>query len=501
MQDEHWFAVPGWTVAREGIPRMPYVPVEDKASVFYHAQHVLFALPPAFFYLQGPFFAVLEATYTTARWPSWVAGMIVLWVLERILARLGVTFKIRLPILAICGLSRPFFFAWTNSRPDMLCAACGITAMYFGLRYWQSPTWSLAALAGLFVGLGLFSHPFAIVFVFQFSFLVLVLAKPPQVTPRPTGATKIFGWNPGVWSSRLIALCLAGTCAAIALALWIPLILVDSEVFWIQFSNNVLSRSGPGLHHRIVWPGSSIAHQSNMFYLRNGAIQSTLCVCMLAAGAWMLVRRRRQQEVYASALMLVGVYFHIVSVGFHVLMDYWCYTWCWIMIVLALTLQSLSDAVERLTWQRGVVPGIVCIILLFLVPGSGVRATWTYATRSHELAYNRSAFCQHVMSRLPVDAKLLVASDYVFEFEASGRNCVIAYKLERYLDASDLDFDYWVASRSNSLEQLPQSIGCQKLWSQGDWNDSLSCYVDVYAPPKDRTDHVPWPRNTARAAE
>lgn len=68
-QDEHLFAVPGWTVAREGVPRIPYVPGRDPASVFYRADEALFALPPAYFYWQAPFFLVLPAGYGTARLP------------------------------------------------------------------------------------------------------------------------------------------------------------------------------------------------------------------------------------------------------------------------------------------------------------------------------------------------------------------------------------------------------------------------------------------------
>jgi len=46
-QDEEWFAVPGYTVAQEGVPRLPFVPSRDRQCVFYRADDAVFALPPA----------------------------------------------------------------------------------------------------------------------------------------------------------------------------------------------------------------------------------------------------------------------------------------------------------------------------------------------------------------------------------------------------------------------------------------------------------------------
>ena len=69
-QDECWFAVPGETVAREGIPRIPYVVARNPEAVFYRADEALFALPPALHYVQAPFFLVFSPGYATGRLPS-----------------------------------------------------------------------------------------------------------------------------------------------------------------------------------------------------------------------------------------------------------------------------------------------------------------------------------------------------------------------------------------------------------------------------------------------
>ena len=75
-QDEDWYAIPGFTVAQTGIPRVPYAPCRSLKSCFYKVDEALLALPPAYFYWQAPFYWLLPAGYGTARLASAVAGMI-----------------------------------------------------------------------------------------------------------------------------------------------------------------------------------------------------------------------------------------------------------------------------------------------------------------------------------------------------------------------------------------------------------------------------------------
>ncbi len=55
-QDEQFFAVPGYTVWHEGIPRIPYYPARARATFFENVDRCLMALPPGLFYCQAPFF-------------------------------------------------------------------------------------------------------------------------------------------------------------------------------------------------------------------------------------------------------------------------------------------------------------------------------------------------------------------------------------------------------------------------------------------------------------
>ncbi len=82
--DEDWFAIPGWTVAQEGVPRVPYAPERHPESVFYWADVALYALPPAYFYWQAPLHWLLPPGCGTSRLASAIAGVVALLIVARL---------------------------------------------------------------------------------------------------------------------------------------------------------------------------------------------------------------------------------------------------------------------------------------------------------------------------------------------------------------------------------------------------------------------------------
>ena len=122
-QDEDYFAVPGWTILREGVPRIPYVPSRDLEGVFYKADEALLALPPLYFYWQACVYAVVGPGYAQARLASAIAGAVAI-VLVYFLGR---SFQLAEPAAlwgaGLYSMSRLFFFPATTARPDMLCSA------------------------------------------------------------------------------------------------------------------------------------------------------------------------------------------------------------------------------------------------------------------------------------------------------------------------------------------------------------------------------------------
>ena len=372
-------------------------------------------------------------------------------------------------------MSRCFFFAWWNTRPDMLCSFFGLAALYYGLRFLDSPTKRLAFVVGLFVGLALLSHPFAIVFVIQVTGILLLCRTLP-------------------WQQRCVCLVITGTTAAAVLSLWIPLILIDTDAFRVQFTNNVLSRTGPGLASRLLWPWSSLGFQIDRFLERAGAIQVVICGIAIIVSLATLLLRPGVQTRRAVVIGLSALYLHLACVGSHGMTDYWCYTWSWVVVLLAVGAQCVGERIDNVVVRRSVLLAVLSVVLMSLIPGSGIRTFWVYLTKSDGFQYNRREFCRQVNDRLPADARLLVAADYVFEFEVLGRKPINAFTHRVYHDVSDIEFDYLVASRQNIRDGMPKELGCNKLWNLGIRDDSLSCYVEVYERADIGNTKAAWPR-------
>ena len=162
-QDEEFYGVPGIMVRREGIPRIPYMPSRDPNSIGYQADVALFTLPPLGFYFQGLIHLIFGDGLGQARLASTVAGLASVG----LVAVLGVFWlEDRLGALLAAGVylfCRPFQFAATTARPDMLAAALGLGAVVCGEFFVRKRERRWAAAAGFLVGLSLLSHPFGVV--------------------------------------------------------------------------------------------------------------------------------------------------------------------------------------------------------------------------------------------------------------------------------------------------------------------------------------------------
>ena len=490
-QDEQWFTVPGWTVACEGVPRIPYAPVEQNpASVFEGAHRTLYALPPAYFYLQAVFFLLLPAGYGTARLASWVSGSGLLILLYVLMRQLRIRPAIALLSVFVCAFSRAFYFPWQDSRPDMLCAMFGVAAINCIVRAIQCDSRKMAAMAGVFTGLGALSHPYALVFAIQIGILQL--------------------WSNLPVRTRILNCAVSGLTTLAAMTLWVPLILVDANSFWSQFSKNVLSRSGPGILSRLLWPWPSVSHHARLVYERAGALQTgviaavlSIAVLLVVQRMWKVRKRSKNDDTNgalvgtATMLLLSAVYLHLASVGMHPAKGYLCYPWAMVMLFVAALVDRFGfDTSAKEVSQRRLKFVVAVFVMLFAacLPGSGLRAAWTFATRNDDANYNRQQFCRNLNERFPPDARLLVSPEFVFEFELLGRRPVNASLMKMYQDVEGIPFDYLISSTQCLDEGVAESLHCELVWTDGDPNDPLACYAEVYVPGLDTLVSREWPR-------
>jgi Dolichyl-phosphate-mannose-protein mannosyltransferase len=147
-QDEQFFAVPGWTVLQEGVPRIPYLPTRNRPSFFENADRCLMAIPPALFYVQAPFFALFPPGYPTARLPSFFGALLILFTSYRMSQLLGANVVTALLGSILLALSRPLLFTGIIARPDLLCILCGLLAIMVLLSNEDWNRWQVIGLTG-----------------------------------------------------------------------------------------------------------------------------------------------------------------------------------------------------------------------------------------------------------------------------------------------------------------------------------------------------------------
>ncbi len=455
-QDEQFFSVPGLTVLREGVPRIPFLPTRRRESFFENADRCLMTLPPAFFYLQAPFFAILPAGYPTARMPS-MFGACVLLVLVYLLARrLGAGSWGSFAACLILALSRPLMFTGMLARPDLWCAICGVCVFYclYGNGEWKR---GLMFRVGVLCGLGALFHPFALVYGIQ------------------SGAASWLA--PGSLKtrcSRFVFLC----CGSIsALALWLPLIIAYPYEFRSQFFSNVLHRAGPGLPSRMLWPMESIKHHWNVLQEYAGPWQCLLLATGLIASIVLWRKRNNEGWEYAGRIVWLwsSIYLTAVVTGVHPTKGYWLYP----VVILIATLGVALDAL--LTQPRSKIVA-VALGLILLFPGSGLKSTWIYLRHAGSTEYYASRFIDRVLADLPQEGVFMCDLGYAFDVYLSGRQTLLCQDRKTYWGDDEVKYDYLLLTWEGGDAGWADQYEAKLLRFEGSTATPQSCYVNIYVP-------------------
>lgn len=466
-QDEDYFAVPGYTILRDGIPRIPYVPSRDRGSVFYGADRQLMALPPLSFYWQAGVYAVCGPSTASARLASALAGTasIVLvyllgrsWLREESAAVWGA---------GLYAFSRVLYFPSLTSRPDALCGLWGLAALWTASRWWESGRRCWLTASGACLGLGLLTHPFAVVYALQI----------------------------GVWSlcrrSSLGGRLLQGTILAAAalglFSLWLPLIARDPDLFWTQFGNNVLHRSGPGLLSRAVAPLTSFQAQAPLFLEHVGPFQIVLLLGGAAAALSGAVSFREGWRPTVLTLTVGGLYLHVVCQGEHPTKNYWVYTlaplYLWAGAALVRWGQSGCRPLRLGRWGPA---GALASAAALLAPGAGLRTVAAHVQHWHDVSYSAPRFTQELLRLVPSDGRQAVDPAYIFDFYRAGRDVVLASNLPLYFDVSAERYDLLVAGPLSLRDGVPAALDALFEQAVGDKHDPFACYAEIYVAPPER---------------
>ncbi len=477
MDEEH-FAVGGWTVANSGIPKNPLSPSRDRKSIFYKADEALFAMPPAFFYWSSPYFLLLPGGYGTARLGSALAGIITVILVAR-LGRAIWDDASGLWAAGLYSLSRFFYFSATTARPDMLCGMFGVAS---ALALWHWKTTRLRrylVAAGVMIGLGGLTHPFALAFAMLAGVWVAVHSRSIKEAVRDVTIT--------------------GAVTALVMGLWLPLILNHMELFQIQFYNNIIHPEERGLVSQLIRPWESLAYHVDLLWSFVGPIQFAMVYGSLLLISLIAFRRGSPSDHGGVWLIVLAVVLLIVCQGKHYANGYWCYGGALLFLAVGRLVMVVSERITAVGLSRTAATGLLAVAsCLLMVPGSGIR-TWVQHIRNWDNPnYDSPRFTAAMIQSIPEQARCTVGDEFVLDFFLAGRKTISSHTRELYFDADKRPYDFLILSRiglSNSLDKDFPGAVLQRV--VGDEDDIFSCYARIYRNPQSTAPQSTAPQSIA----
>jgi 4-amino-4-deoxy-L-arabinose transferase-like glycosyltransferase len=467
-QDEGCYAVPGLTILQSGIPRLPHVPARNPESVYYRADDALFAEPPFTFYVQAVLYAVLPHQFGTARLASALAGAMLLGLVYRLTKEAGGNDRAALWAAGLCSLSRWFYFPATSARPDIWCALFGVAAVWCVLTEQRRGQWTWMSAAGVCLGLGGLSHPFAILYAVQLAVWSAMTTRGWRRVGRPAGLAAV---------------------ALLVAALWLPLMALFPEACRMQFRNQFGHTAESALWYRAVMPWESLGYHAVVMWNHCGAWQFGLVGVGLLAASVAGYRQRSSAMQSVCWLAWSSIYLLSIVVGrHHPVIGYWVYPaalmfaavgWCFDKVLYGL------GRCARLSWAQ--VPLALAVAALML-PGSGLRALAAHYRHWNEIEYNAPRFARRLIDSLPPQVVCAVDTQFTLDFVAAGRPTLWAQTMPIYFRLDQFDYDVLIVSREADDLGLARQLGARLRRREGFRHGIFACYAEVYDPPARTTE-------------
>ncbi len=456
-QDEDYYAVPGLTILQTGIPQLPHVPARNLESVFYRADVALYSEPPLCFYFQALFYAVLPDVYGTARLASGVAGLLFVALVYGLSRTVGANVTASLWAAGLLSLSRWFYFPATTARPDILCGMFGIAAILCVMQWQRADRVLWLVLAGVCIGLGGLTHPFAIVYAIQLGIWVIVISR---------------DWGRVKFPAILTAAALLVFC------LWVPLILLNPEVFQVQFGNQFGGEGSGSICQRAIFPGPSLIYHLRRMWEHVGAIQFLILAIGLIGGSLTSWRGRNAGLRSVCLLAWSAMFLISVAVGpHHSVIGYWVYPAGLMFIAAGAVLQRLVDMAGE-SRRRFVIAATTTAMLL--IPGSGIRMLVVQIRHWNDIEYDSPRFARELISTLPSDDVFAVDREFALDFIVAGRRTLLAQTLPHYFRVDQFHYDYLVIGRHDDENLLAGKPGTELIRTEGIEADEFACYAEIY---------------------
>ena len=458
-QDEAFFAAPGLMVSRGGLPKIPYLPARAESSVFYHADEVFNSIPPANAYWQSLFFLTLPDNLFTARMASAAAGLIAILAIYLLGVRMFNCNATGLLAAALYSMSRLFFFPATSTRPDILCGMLGLLALLTMWNWANKRQTKQLIQTGVLLGIAMLTHFYALVFCIQIAIWTVISSQGKSQKARNLAIL--------VGSSLLI------------FALWIPLILTNTDVSITQIQNNVFNRAGPGLLSRLIWPWESLSHHCQLLVEQAQLPQLFLMLIGILAVAQSAITHYHRSTATLAALTLSGMYLLSTISGVHPANGYWCYPG-------ALLILCVSSATIRLlvhqSWQFSSTKTAtcLCILLVTMIPGFGVNAWVAHIANWNGDAHDREQVTLQILESVPKEAKLIADQSIAFDLYIAGRDVTLSSNSDFSIDSRDLPCDYLITGPLARQQGIVDDMNVEFVTSIGDPNEIFAMWIEVY---------------------
>ncbi|MFO1093458.1 MAG: glycosyltransferase family 39 protein [Planctomycetaceae bacterium] len=325
--DEDFYAVPGLTILRTGIPQLPHVPARNPESVFLYADTALYSEPPLYFYFQAAFYSVLPHVYGTGRLASAIAGLGIVACVYFLSRAAGAGVMAALAGAALLSLSRWFYFPAICARPDTLCGLFGLAAILALVEWRRDSRMTSLLLVGILLGLGGLTHFFAIIYAMQIGLVVAWWSR---------------GWK------RLVNFGVVTATAIVVFCAWVPLITMAPDVFKSQLGNQLGGTSGGPMWLRVALPWASLRSQLTVMWEHIGAIQCVIPTAATLLSTYLGITSRNPVLTLVCGFAWSAMYLICVMVGpDHPVYGYWVYPAGLMFVALAYALDAVARALMR----------------------------------------------------------------------------------------------------------------------------------------------------------
>ena len=312
---------------------------------------------------------------------------------------------------------------------------------------------------GVLLGFAMLTHFFALVFCLQIAIWAIAASEGKRA------------------KSQNVAIV---TVTALAVfALWIPLILIDTNVSLTQIQNNVFNRAGPGLLTRLVWPWESITHHTELLIDQAQLPQLILMLIGVLALAQSAIAHYHRGTTTLAMLTISSLYLLTTISGVHPANGYWCFP------AALMTLCVASSVIRILVYQQWAssswrIVGCLALILAAMMPGFGIKAWIAHTTGWNDPVRDREHVVRQVLESVPADARLIADQAIIVDLFIAGRNVILSSNSDFSLDARNIPSDFLITGPLTRQHGIATDMDTELVSTVGDPDDLFAIWIEVY---------------------